>query len=244
MSKKIALLGLQLDDLSMEQAINTLLNRPAADSFAYVVTPNSDHFARLRKNQDLQKIYSAAFLCLLDSQFLWKICHALHLPKPGVITGTDLAVNLLSRLDGQSVAVIGLGKAAFIDLQAHYPCIHFLHHLPPMELLKNPAAFASARDFAVIQKARFTFIALGSPLQEILAAAIAQQSGATGIALCTGAALAFCAGHVRRAPLWMRRAGLEWLHRLAREPLRLGRRYILDDPPVLLALLAQIRHRT
>ena len=66
--------------------------------------------------------------------------------------------------------------------------------------------------------ARFVFLAVGSPRQERLAAAIAATGQATGTGLCIGASLDFLAGVQRRAPSWLQRAGLEWLHRLRRRP--------------------------
>ena len=59
-----------------------------------------------------------------------------------------------------------------------------------------------------------------------------------------GAAIGFVAGVHRRAPLWMQRTGLEWLHRLASEPARLMRRYLVHDVPFALQLLAvSVRER-
>jgi N-acetylglucosaminyldiphosphoundecaprenol N-acetyl-beta-D-mannosaminyltransferase len=52
-----------------------------------------------------------------------------------------------------------------------------------------------------------------------------------------GAALNFAAGEVSRAPGWMQRNGLEWVHRLWKEPRRLFRRYVIDDIPFALELL-------
>jgi exopolysaccharide biosynthesis WecB/TagA/CpsF family protein len=221
MNNKISLLGLYFDDLCIEEVIDLLLRRDPEEAFAYVVTPNADHFARLRKSPKLSKILGI-----------------LRLPRPSVVTGADLAMQLLGRMDGENVAIIGLREPDFVILQLRYPNILFTHHLPPMNLLQDATAFEQARDFGVTQCARFIFIALGSPLQELLADAIASQTGSTGIALCIGAALEFCVGRSRRAPLWMQYAGLEWLHRLVHNPVRLGRRYLLKDPPVLLALLA------
>jgi exopolysaccharide biosynthesis WecB/TagA/CpsF family protein len=113
-----------------------------------------------------------------------------------------------------------------------------------MGLLQNNNAFAAALDFGTTQRAQFIFIALGSPLQELLADAITRQPGATGVGLCIGAALEFCVGRTNRAPLWMQNAGLEWLHRLVRNPVRLGRRYLIRDPPVIMALLWAAWRRT
>ena len=52
-----------------------------------------------------------------------------------------------------------------------------------------------------------------------------------------GIAFSFVAGKIRRAPLWMQRSGLEWLHRLLQEPARLGRRYLAAGLPFAATLL-------
>jgi len=117
------------------------------------------------------------------------------------------------------------------------------HHQPPPRLAHDAQGFADAVAFAAANPARFTVLAVGSPVQERLAAAIAAQGG-TGIGLCIGAALDFWTGLTPRAPVWLQRLGMEWLFRLGREPRRLARRYLLDDWAVLrLLLIARWRDR-
>jgi N-acetylglucosaminyldiphosphoundecaprenol N-acetyl-beta-D-mannosaminyltransferase len=59
-----------------------------------------------------------------------------------------------------------------------------------------------------------------------------------------GISFSFLAGDVRRAPPWMQRTGLEWIHRLSQEPRRLARRYLVEDLPFSFALFAHaLRHR-
>ena len=58
-----------------------------------------------------------------------------------------------------------------------------------------------------------------------------------------GAAFAFHAGTARRAPRWMQRLSLEWLHRLASEPRRLGRRYLSTNTVFVLAAMRQLLGR-
>ena len=106
MNKKISLLGLDFDNISIDEVIESLLSRHPHEAFAYVVTPNVDHFTRLRKNPSLMKIYGDAFLCLLDSRLLYKILESLNRPRPNVVTGADLAMQLLKKLNGQHVAII------------------------------------------------------------------------------------------------------------------------------------------
>jgi exopolysaccharide biosynthesis WecB/TagA/CpsF family protein len=235
----VNLLGLSFDDLNVPETVTRLLDRNPSAPFAYVVTPNADHIARLRRIPALLPVYQSAWLCLLDSHVIFNLAKLFHLPVPQVATGTDVTALLLSSLPTQKVAIIGFSHAHLAALQQRCPNVKFIVHTPPMNLLHNAAAFAEARDFAVRTRARFTLIGLGSPLQELLARAIAVHPDATGIGLCVGAALEFCVGVKPRAPAWMQRAGLEWFHRLVREPWRLSRRYLVDDPPVLLSLASE-----
>jgi len=243
-TRTVRLLGLDFNNSGLQQTVARILARPRGARFAYVVTPNADHFDRIWRIPGLAKVYQSAMLCLLDSQLIGHCADFLGLDPPPVVTGADLTEALLPRLDGMRVVIIGMSPEAFAALEARYPGISFLHHAPPMDLLHNIPSFHEARDFVRAAHAPFTFIALGSPVQELLAYAIAARRDAVGVGLCIGAALEFCAGAKTRAPSWMRRRGLEWLHRLSCEPYRLAGRYLLADPKVLLALLlASIRQK-
>jgi N-acetylglucosaminyldiphosphoundecaprenol N-acetyl-beta-D-mannosaminyltransferase len=70
-------------------------------------------------------------------------------------------------------------------------------------------------------------VGLGAPKQELWVHAHRARLRAR-VAICAGATIDFLAGHRRRAPIWMRRWGLEWLHRMLAEPRRLARRYLRD----------------
>jgi N-acetylglucosaminyldiphosphoundecaprenol N-acetyl-beta-D-mannosaminyltransferase len=74
------------------------------------------------------------------------------------------------------------------------------------------------------------YIALGFPKQEQLALRLAAQMPTTWF-VGVGISFSFVAGEVRRAPVWMQRTGLEWVHRLMQEPRRLFRRYLVDGLP-------------
>jgi N-acetylglucosaminyldiphosphoundecaprenol N-acetyl-beta-D-mannosaminyltransferase len=88
----------------------------------------------------------------------------------------------------------------------------------------------------VAARPRIVFVGLGFPRQDVLIAELREELPETWFLGC-GAAIAFAAGTVRRAPEWMRRTGLEWLFRLLSEPGRLARRYLVDDLPFALRLL-------
>jgi exopolysaccharide biosynthesis WecB/TagA/CpsF family protein len=83
-------------------------------------------------------------------------------------------------------------------------------------------------------------VSLGKPRQELWVRDHLASTGAK-LALPFGSAVDYVAGTARRPPAWARRAGVEWLVRLAREPHRLGRRYLLQGPPALLEVRRDLR---
>jgi N-acetylglucosaminyldiphosphoundecaprenol N-acetyl-beta-D-mannosaminyltransferase len=90
--------------------------------------------------------------------------------------------------------------------------------------------------------ADLVLVALGAPKQEIWIHRHRSRLGGA-VAIGVGASLAFLSGRVSRCPRWMARAGLEWLFRLACEPRRLWRRYLVEGPVFLPILLRTWRRR-
>ncbi len=234
-----SLLGLDFADLGPEAAAAWIAARPAEAPFGYVVTPNADHFVRLARDPSLHPIYAQAAMRLLDSRVVAGMAHLLGPRPPKVATGSDTVAALLSTHlhPGERIAIVGMTASAVAALVEKCRLAPPFHHNPPMGFEHDPAAIQAAVDFVLAHPARFVFLAVGSPRQERLAAAIAATERATGTGLCIGAALAFLAGTRRRAPVWMQRAGLEWLARLLAEPWRLGRRYTMDCPTVFRLIL-------
>jgi N-acetylglucosaminyldiphosphoundecaprenol N-acetyl-beta-D-mannosaminyltransferase len=85
--------------------------------------------------------------------------------------------------------------------------------------------------------ASIVFVGTGCPRQEILALDLRQRVNAPVLAV--GAAFDYFAGHLKLPPPWMQRAGLEWAYRLAQEPRRLWRRYVLLNPIFIFRVLRQ-----
>lgn len=86
--------------------------------------------------------------------------------------------------------------------------------------------------------AGIVLVGRGCPRQERWVAA--HQGRVDAAMLAVGAAFDYHAGALRRAPGWMQRAGLEWLYRLAQEPRRLGRRYLVTNAAFLARLAREL----
>jgi N-acetylglucosaminyldiphosphoundecaprenol N-acetyl-beta-D-mannosaminyltransferase len=243
--RTIPLLGLEFADLDVTAAARWLARRPASAPFGYVTTPNADHLVRLHRRPGFLPLYRGALLRLLDSRVVARVARLAGLAVPRVTPGSDLTEELQTRhvAVGERITIVGLRDEVLPALVARCGLAPPAHYDPPMGFEHDATALHAAVEFVLTHPARFVFLAVGSPRQEILAAAIAATRQATGVGLCIGASLEFLAGAAQRAPVWMQHAGLEWLYRLAREPRRLARRYLRDCPLVFPMLLRErMRH--
>jgi len=231
---RINFLGLEFSGLDLDQAIDAVTARASIDcAFAYVVTPNVDHVVGLSSEPARRPLYESAWMTLNDSNILKRLGKRVGLSLP-VATGADLAERLFDGVidHREPVTIIGGDKAMIEELKRRYALTDVRWHRAPMGLKQKPEAIVKAAAFAAAQPSRFTFICVGAPQQELIAYAIAQRGDAMGVGLCVGAALEFLSGQTQRAPVWMRKAGLEWFYRLASEPGRLWKRYLVTGPKV------------
>lgn len=227
-------LGLDFNALDREAALDLIAARATlGGAFSYVTTPNVDHMVKLSREPGRRALYDGAWLTLNDSRILEALSKRAGIALPSA-PGADIAEMLFARVieKDEPVTIIGGDRQAIAALRKRYGLTDVRWHNAPAGLASNPQAIVEAAAFAAAQGSRFTFICVGAPQQEMVAYAIGQIEGATGVGLCVGAALDFLSGKTQRAPKWMRAAGLEWLHRLASEPKRLWRRYVVDGPAI------------
>lgn len=205
----------------------------------YLVTPNVDHIVRLHKRGEelpaLAEAYQGAGICVCDSKVLSLLARWRGISLP-VVPGSDLTALLFERVirQGDRIAIVGGEPGMLAELRARYAGVIFVQHCPPMGLMQNAAARTAAAQFIVDQKARFSLVCVGSPQQELIAAEAAGMPEGRGLALCVGAALDFITGRETRAPGSLRQLGLEWAYRLASNPKRMWRRYLVEGPAIFL----------
>lgn len=231
---RASFLGLDFDLVDEASAIRTVLNLNQNPRFSYVVTPNVDHMVRLLRGEDtrLTSAYDKAALCLCDSRILSAMAGLSRIKLP-VVTGSDLTARLLSPPRAFcGAAVIGGDEKLMGALRERYPDLAWVHHEAPRQILHNAKAQLEVVSFVENCPSTVFFFAIGSPQSELICALINGRQRASGVGLCIGASLEFLVGAKRRAPRWLQKIGLEWLFRLAREPARLWRRYLVDGPTI------------
>lgn len=234
-ARHIWFLNSAFDRIGFDVALERIVRRDPSRPFAFVVTPNVDHLVRLSRGGELAPLYAQAWLTVCDSRVL-ELIASFSGEEVEVTPGSDLTAALFDNaIDPEEpVVVIGGDSDVIAGVTARYGLKDVRWHQPPMGLRTNPQAVADCAAFVAANPARFVFLCVGSPQQEMIAAACIERGDCTGVGLCVGASLDFLSGKTQRAPRWMQQARLEWLHRLAEEPKRMWRRYLVDGPRVLI----------
>jgi len=232
-ARHIWFLNSAFDRIGFDTAVKRISDRDPKQAFAFVVTPNVDHLVRLRRDGVLAPLYAQAWLTVCDSRVL-ELIASISGEAVDVTPGSDLTEHLFETTitPDEPITIIGGDQAVIDGLKARYGLTDVRWHEPPMGLRHKPEAIAECAAFIADNPSRFVFLCVGSPQQELVAEACLNRGDCTGVGLCVGASLDFLSGQARRAPKWIRRARLEWLHRLAEEPRRMWKRYLLDGPKI------------
>lgn len=117
------------------------------------------------------------------------------------------------------------------SIAAHWPDAVVVEALAPA-FSDSMADFDVVLQTVVAERADVVWVGLGTPKQDLVVDRLAERAAAQGIEasfVAIGAAFDFIAGTKRQAPAWMQQRGLEWLHRLAVEPRRLWKRYLIGN---------------
>lgn len=231
---KSGTLRCELDAFDLASFSNAAQNF-GQNRYGFVVTPNVDHLIRLHEDARFRELYAAARYVLLDSQFLANLLRVTTGRRLPVCTGSDLTAKLLAEViaTGDRIVLIGGDARQAAELRERYALSNLVQFSPPMGFIHSSEAVETCLRFVESHSPfRFCLFAVGAPQQEILAEALQVRGVARGLALCVGASIDYLTGTEHRAPRWLRRAGLEWLFRLAHNPARLAKRYLVRGPRV------------
>jgi N-acetylglucosaminyldiphosphoundecaprenol N-acetyl-beta-D-mannosaminyltransferase len=239
--KRLKLGSIPIDVLTFAAALEAIDALVTAQRGGFVVTPNIDHVVLADENSAFREAYTDASLSLVDGQPLVWASRMLGAQLPEKISGADLILPLMERaaLKRWRVYLMGAGpgvaEMAADEFRKRFGTQVVGCDAPRVSVDPGAADNAAALEKIKVARPDVVLVALGAPKQEIWMHRCLSQY-APAVALGIGAGLDFIAGTVKRAPQWMSQAGLEWAYRLTREPKRLWRRYLVNDPKFLLIL--------
>jgi N-acetylglucosaminyldiphosphoundecaprenol N-acetyl-beta-D-mannosaminyltransferase len=232
--RTVRLAGVDIAAVSMPEAVAATLALVGRGEPQLVVTPNVDHVVVLERDREFADAYASAALRIADGAPLVLLARLLGTPLPERVTGVDLTQELLARCEqtGQTVFFFGGSPSALSGalarVTADHPGLTIAGASPTVDLDRPTEDEAEA--LATLRDARpdLVFVFLGAPKQEKWFMRRRDELP-PGVFVGVGATVDFLAGTVQRAPARVQSMGLEWLWRLAHEPRRLFRRYVVQD---------------
>ncbi|MEX0682106.1 MAG: WecB/TagA/CpsF family glycosyltransferase [Dehalococcoidia bacterium] len=268
-ARDVEVLGVRFHALTRLEAAAEVARLAGQQGTAYVVKPYSEFLPRAHRDTRVRDVLNGAALCLPDGVGVLWAAHYLSLaggklratvqlplslgslalrpsalrhPLPEAMAGVDFTWTMLEALARAGRSVYLLGGTADEVAGAEEK---IRRRLPSLRIAGfRDGYFARAEKFAVVRAINAAapdvlLVAMGFPQQELWIAENLAELGVR-VAIAEGGSFSFISGATSRAPRWMRRTGLEWLYRLARQPSRLRRQLAL---PVFvwLVFLARLR---
>lgn len=234
---------------SKSEAVQEIRSLRQSGGAHLVVTPNVSQVIALTRDVHLRAAYRSASLRLLDGMPLVFLARVLGAKNACRNTGADMlfaVAEAVSRSD-ELVAIVGGADGAACtaarELIGRYPTSRILGvETPYLDDVEN-AGFSSIVTRLARERPDYVFLCLGSPKQEHWYMHW-RASLPPAVYIGAGAAVDFAARRVRRAPQMLQSVGAEWLWRLANEPRRLCRRYLIDGPKFIRLIVTSILVRS
>lgn len=233
---KTQLLGISFEQATMSTAIAQILEAARQGQKGIIVTPNVDHIVLLQDDAEMRRIYNEALFRYADGMpIVWLSRFVNKNPLPERVAGSDLLIALCEKSAGTGLNLYFLGgNPGIADLAAKKMCQKYngLNIVgtwcPPYGFENNPEETELIIADINSRHVDILFVGVGAPKQEKWADAHINRLQ-VGPVLCVGASFDFAAGTTKRAPLWIQKIGFEWVWRLASEPGRLWKRYLVRD---------------
>lgn len=227
------ILGVNIAVTNMEKTISDIAEHIESWRGEYICVSNVHTTVMAHDNEDYRQVQNDAVMALPDGGPLSAHSRMYGNNMAQRVTGPDLMREILKKSDKTKWRHFFYGSSQkTIDrlrqvIQERYPDVEIAGMIsPPFRqlTLEEDAAYVEEINNA---KPDFVWVGLGAPKQEIWMAAHRKRINA--IMIGVGAAFDYESGNIKRAPMWMQKASLEWLYRLMQDPKRLFRRYFVTN---------------
>jgi len=233
----ITLLGVRVDKVDMAGALEAIEGFIESGAPHIVVTADASAIVIAQKDDELKRIINEADLVTPDSTGIMLASKWYNDPLSEKVSGVDLAVELAEVGARKGYPLFLLGAAPGVAEDA---AMNLKQRFPGLEIAGVHDGFFSDDEPVVKQVAesgaKILLVAMGIPKQEKWITKHLDRLG-VGVAMGVGGTFDVLSGRVNRAPEWMRRHGLEWLHRLASNPKKIGK--VATLPRFLLMVLKE-----
>ncbi len=245
MKRRVNVAGVYVDNLSEDETLARIDELIAGGGSHYMTVVNAAKVVAARRDSELRDRLAKASLVTADGMSVVWASRLVGDPLKQRVTGIDLFERLIGYAAGRGLSVYFFGAQ---ERSVRGVVKYFTERFPDLRVAGHRNGYFDESEEPEIaqqikrSKADLLFVALGSPRQEDWISRHLKSTGAR-FALGVGGSFDHLSGVQRRAPAWMQRAGLEWLHRFAREPRRLWRRYLIGNTVFIWLVAKQLLSR-
>ena len=218
---QVRILGVKVDCLDMASAVGEIERFVDEGGPHLVATVNPEFVMRAQTDSEFARVLGGADLSLPDGMGVVWAARRQGCDLGGTVAGVDLIDPLAELCARRGFHMFLLGAAPGVaddltaKLRAAHPGLQVKSHAGAPEPVHDEETLKLIHDHGT----QVLLVAYGAPAQELWIDRLRNRLG-VAVAIGVGGAFDFLTGRVPRAPGWMRQAGLEWLHRLSRQPWR------------------------
>lgn len=244
-TRRINVQGVGISELNLDCAVDFVLNALKNRTKGYVCVTGVHGVSEAQSDPEFRRILNNAFLNTPDGMpMVWygklnKSCIM------GRVYGPDLMLRICEASRNNPIKHYlygggnGVTEKLKASLRSRFPFIDIVGtNTPPFRPL-TPEEDDSLTDEINLLKPDIIWVGLSTPKQERFMSAYLDRFDVT-LMFGVGAAFDFHAGLMPQAPSWMQKSGLEWLYRLSKEPKRLWKRYLVNNPLFLTRAALQL----
>lgn len=230
------MLGVQIDNDTMSGAITGILHNAQTKQRHTYAFVNADCLNQASRNASYARVLSHQHKVFADGSGIKLAAKMRGINVRDNVNGTDLFPLLCAEMEKQGLSLFllgaapGIGDAVAKNMLAQFPKLKIAG---TQHGFFNPDETASVLEKINQTKADVLLVAMGAPRQELWIENNFSELNCH-VAIGVGGLFDFFSGRISRAPIWMRKTGLEWIWRFLQEPTRMWRRYILGNPLFLL----------
>ena len=239
----VHILDMRVDAVSRDDVIRRIIESTRGGC---VLTPNLQHLREYKRSKAVKRAFKRCELVVADGMPLIWASRLQGTPLPGRVAGSDLIWSLSEAASRTSRTLFLLGGSpgtadqAATVLEQKNPGLRVAGtHCPPLGFERSPQELSEIE--AKVKRVNPDLVYIGLPLsKQLLVMDTLRHAVPDTWLVGLGVSFSFVTGDINRAPAWMQRTGFEWLYRLAQEPRRLGRRYLVEGLPFFVYLIAHV----
>lgn len=219
----VTILDVPVHAVTMGSALARIEAFMAEPRLHQIATVNPEFVMAAQSDAAFRRVLQEADLCLPDGVGLLFAARRLGATLPERVPGSELVYHLAGRAAERGWPLFLLGAAPGVAdeaarvLRERYPGLAIAGtHAGSPDPAENEAIVRRVNDSG----AQLLYVAYGAPKQDLWIARNRQTLTTVRVAIGVGGSLDFMTGRAERAPRWAQEMGLEWLHRLYKEPWR------------------------